>query len=59
MVIDKLNTDQQNTAVSWLFSLLIGGWVAGNGTPYDINIYGSTQLTPILPWIRNEKNHAD
>ncbi len=30
---------------------IIGGWVAGEGTPYDINIYGSTQLQP-FPWIK-------
>lgn len=34
------------------FETIIGGWVAGDGTPYDINIYGSAQLTPILPWIK-------
>ena len=34
------------------FETIIGGWVAGEGTPYDINIYGSAQLTPILPWIK-------
>lgn len=31
---------------------IIGGKVAGKGQPYEINIYGSTKLTPFLPWIK-------
>ena len=31
---------------------IIGGAYAGKGIPYEINIYGSKQLTPILPWIK-------
>jgi hypothetical protein len=34
------------------FETIIGGWVAGKGTPYEINIYGSTQLKPLFPWIK-------
>ncbi len=30
----------------------IGGKYAGKGQEYFINIYGSTKLTPILPWIK-------
>ena len=31
---------------------LIGRKVAGNGMPYEINIYGSKTLKPILPWLK-------
>ena len=31
---------------------IIGGWVAGSGQPYEINIYGSAKLKPFLPWIK-------
>jgi len=31
---------------------LIGRIVAGQGTKYEINIYGSKQLRPFLPWIK-------
>ena len=31
---------------------IIGNRVAGKGRPYEINIYGSTKLTPFLPWIK-------
>ncbi|TCO96384.1 RHS repeat-associated protein [Bacteroides heparinolyticus] len=31
---------------------VIGGIVAGKGTGYEINIYGSKKLKPILPWIK-------
>ena len=31
---------------------LIGRKVAGEGQKFDINIYGSKKLTPILPWIK-------
>ena len=31
---------------------LIGRTVAGQGTKYEINIYGSKQLRPFLPWIK-------
>lgn len=31
---------------------IIGKSVAGNGKPFEINIYGSKKLTPILPWIK-------
>lgn len=31
---------------------IIGSKVAGQGTPFNINIYGSKKLTPILPWIK-------
>jgi hypothetical protein len=31
---------------------LIGRSVAGKGIGYEINIYGSKKLTPILPWIK-------
>lgn len=31
---------------------VIGRSYAGEGTPYEINIHGSKQLTPILPWIK-------
>ena len=30
----------------------IGGLVAGEGIEYEINIYGSQKLLPILPWIK-------
>ena len=30
---------------------LIGKEFAGEGQKFDINIYGSKKLTPILPWI--------
>ena len=30
----------------------IGSKYAGQGTKYEINIYGSKKLTPILPWIK-------
>ena len=30
----------------------IGKKVAGDGTPYEINFYGSKSLTPILPWLK-------
>lgn len=30
----------------------IGKKVAGSGTEFEINIYGSKRLTPILPWIK-------
>ena len=30
----------------------IGKTVAGQGTEYEINIYGSKQVKPILPWIK-------
>lgn len=31
---------------------LIGRKIAGKGIPYEINIYGSKTLKPILPWIK-------
>ena len=31
---------------------IIGNKVAGEGQPYEINIYGSGKLTPLLPWIK-------
>ena len=31
---------------------IIGKKKAGEGVPFEINIYGSKQLTPILPWIK-------
>ena len=31
---------------------VIGRKVAGEGQKFDINIYGSKKLTPILPWIK-------
>lgn len=31
---------------------LIGAAYAGSGIGYEINIYGSKRLTPILPWIK-------
>ena len=31
---------------------VIGKQVAGNGIPFEINIYGSSTLKPILPWIK-------
>lgn len=31
---------------------VIGGAYAGDGQKYEINMYGSQQLTPILPWIK-------
>ena len=31
---------------------IIGRRVAGQGSGYEINIYGSKQLVPILPWIK-------
>jgi len=31
---------------------LIGRKVAGEGQKFNINIYGSKKLTPILPWIK-------
>lgn len=31
---------------------VIGGAYAGDGKKYEINMYGSQQLTPILPWIK-------
>lgn len=34
------------------FETLIGRLVAGKGVPYEINIYGTGQLNPIIPWIK-------
>jgi len=31
---------------------IIGGWVAGQGIPYEMNIYGSQKLKPIFPWVK-------
>lgn len=31
---------------------MIGARIAGQGTPYTIYLYGSQQLTPLLPWIK-------
>jgi hypothetical protein len=31
---------------------LITGFAAAQGRGYEINIYGSKKLTPILPWIK-------
>lgn len=31
---------------------IIGGNVAGQGQRYEINIYGSQKLKPILPWVK-------
>ena len=31
---------------------MIGKMVSGNGNSYEINIYGETELKPILPWIK-------
>ena len=31
---------------------LIGKYVAGDGVPFEINIYGSRTLKPILPWVK-------
>ena len=31
---------------------VIGKKVAGEGTPFDINIYGSATLKPLFPWIK-------
>ena len=31
---------------------MIGKMVSGNGNSYEINIYGETELRPILPWIK-------
>ena len=34
------------------FETIIGSNAAGKGKPFEINFYGSTQLKPILPWIK-------
>ncbi len=34
------------------FEAKIGKRVAGEGTPYEINLYGSKSLKPIFPWIK-------
>lgn len=31
---------------------MIEKMVSGNGNSYEINIYGETELRPILPWIK-------
>ena len=31
---------------------IIGGYHAGKGTAYEINIYGSKQLEPLFPWVK-------
>ena len=31
---------------------IIGKKVAGEGKSFEINIYGSKKLTPVLPWIK-------
>jgi len=31
---------------------VIGNRVAGEGTRYEINVYGSKRIKPILPWIK-------
>jgi len=31
---------------------VIGRKVAGEGTPFEINIYGSATLKPLFPWIK-------
>lgn len=30
----------------------IGERIAGSGVQYEINIYGSAKLKPILPWLK-------
>ena len=31
---------------------MIEKMVSGNGNSYEINIYGETELRPILPWMK-------
>jgi len=40
--------------MNWIRNVqtIIGGFVAGNGTPYKIYPYGSQKLTPIFPWLK-------
>ncbi len=40
--------------LNWVrnFETMIGHKYAGEGIPYEINLYGVKQLTPILPWIK-------
>ena len=53
---DKYDFEMHNSKnpVNWGRNIetIIGGKVAGKGQPYEINIYGSTKLTPFLPWIK-------
>lgn len=32
--------------------LVYGQRIAGSGVQYEINIYGSAKLKPILPWLK-------
>lgn len=31
---------------------IVGKWVAGTGSGYEINIYGSKEIKPIVPWLK-------
>mgnify|MGYP001031813701 FL=1 len=31
---------------------VIGEWIAGSGTPYSIQFYGTAKLNPIFPWTK-------
>ena len=53
---DKYNFEMHSwiNPINWGRNIetLIGRKVAGKGMPYEINIYGSKTLKPILPWIK-------
>lgn len=53
---DKYDFEMHNSKnpINWGRNIetIIGGKVAGKGQPYEINIYGSSKLTPFLPWIK-------
>ena len=53
---DEYNFEMHDSSnpLNWFrnAATLIGQEVAGQGTSYDINIYGSKKLKPILPWIK-------
>ena len=53
---DKYNFEMHNwtNILNWGRNVetIIGERIAGNGKSYEINIYGSQTLRPILPWIK-------
>ncbi len=53
---DEYNFEMHNpkNPLNWVRNAetIIGRKVAGEGKSFEINIYGSKKLTPILPWIK-------
>lgn len=40
------------------FSTIIGRNVAGEGTPFEIVMYGSAQVNSLFPWVKYDEEHS-